>query len=274
MKLRTLLICAWMLCLAGAQVSAASGHGPSKRGVPAPIGPKIKVLLEKDVSSALLEARGSYKVIRKDSGSVLSSGSMGKRFVIHALQDGLRWGEEYPDVYQITLVPTTRASSIYVNGIQYKGIVSVFHVRNNHITIVNEVPIEEFLKSTLAVQFEESLPKEAMAALAIAARTEAYSRVLQGQSITRPWDISAQEAGYFGFGVTQRKNGVDEAVEWTRFMVLESTKQEGPAQNVRLAATQADDLAKKGFDAQKILTSTFPQTKIGATIKADEVAIR
>ena len=34
-------------------------------------------------------------------------------------------------------------------------------------------------------------------------------------------------------------------------MVLESLKQNGPAQNVKLGAAKADELAKKGFDAQK-----------------------
>jgi Stage II sporulation protein len=274
MKLPTFFVCGWMLILAGTSLSAAQVHGPSRHFVAPPAGPKIKVLLEKDTPSAFLEARGPYRVVRKDSGTVLSSGTVGKRFVVHALQDGLRWGEEYPDVYQISVLPLTRDACLFVNGIQYKGAVSIYHVRNSRITIVNEVAIEDYLKATLAVQYDEALTKEAMAALAIAARTEAYSKALQGASTTRPWDIAAHEADYYGLGVTQRKNGVDDAVDWTRYMVLESLKQQGPAQNVQLSSTKADELAKKGFDAQKILKTAFPHTKIGATISPDEVAVR
>jgi hypothetical protein len=274
MKLRMYLVCSWMLLASATPLFAAKVHGPVRAVCTHPVGPKIKVLLEKDVASAYLEAKGSYRVIRKDSGTVLSTGSVGKRFVAHALQDGLRWGEEYPDVYQICVIPTSSESLLYVNGIQYKGAISIYHVKENRITIVNEVSIESYLKSTLALQYEDVLLKEAMAALVIAARTEAYSRVLNAQSNTRPWDITASEANYYGCGVTQRENGVEEAVDWSRYMVLESLKHGGPLQNVRLDPEKADELAQKGLDAQKILKTAFPHTKIGATIEADEVAIR
>jgi hypothetical protein len=272
--LRQIVVCGWLLFSASIPLSAVQTHRPAKQVQNTPTGPIIRVLLEKDVASAFLEAKGPFRVVRRDGGSGLSSGGEGKRFVVHALQDGLRWGEEYPDVYQISVIPLEKETSFLVNGIQYKGAISIYHVRDNRITIVNEVPIEEYLKSTLAVQYEEPLSREAMAALAITARTEAYSKVIQNGRSARPWDIAAHEVCYCGFGVTQRHNGVEDAVDWTRYMVLESTKQKGPAENLRLVPDRADELAKQGCDAQKILKTLFPHTKIGATIDADEVAIR
>lgn len=270
MNIQKIVVCGWLLC--SAPIFALPMQGPTRyqREMTMP-GPRIRVLLEQDVNSAFLEAKGAFRVLRRDSGSALSSGSMGKRFVVHALQDGLRWGEEYPDVYQICLVPMTKESSFLVNGIQYKGAISIYHVQDNRITIVNEVSIEDYVKSALTVCYEEPLSKEAMAALAIATRTEAYSKVVQNARSARPWDIAAHETCYYGFGVTQRKNGVEEAVDWTRYMVLESVKQKGPAQNLRLSPDRVEELAKQGFDARKILTTLFPQTKIGATIDADTI---
>src|SRR6185503_3499411 len=64
-------------------------------------GPKVRILLAEDVISALIESKGAYKVVNRADGSILSSGSMSKRYGLHALQKGLRWGEEYPDIYQI-----------------------------------------------------------------------------------------------------------------------------------------------------------------------------
>lgn len=237
-----------------------------------PVGPKINVLVSKSASSAFLEVRGGYKVIRKDTGSTLSSGHLGKRFVAHALQDGLRWGEEYPDVYQISVQPTTPETLIYVDGKQYKGSVSIYHVRGNHITVVNEVPIEDYLKSTLALAYDKPLTQEAMHALTILARTEAYARALHGKSTSRPWDITAKEAHYYGYGVTQQNNGVDEAVEKTRYMVMEANR--APAQNISLLREKAEELAKTGFDAKRILQTSFPNHKLGITIPAEEVAIK
>lgn len=270
--MKKIIVCGWVLSSLSAPLFALPMPGPTRYvKETTPSGPRIRILLEKDVTSAFLEAKGSYSVLRRDSGSCLSSGSLGKRFVVHALQDGLRWGEEYPDVYQICLVPMTKESSFLVNGIQYKGAISIYHVRDNRITIVNEVAIEDYVKSSLTVRYEEPLSKEAMAAMAIATRTEAYSKVIQNTRSAKPWDIAAHEVCYYGFGVTQRNNGVEEAVDWTRYMVLESVKQKGLAQNLRLAPDRVEELAKQGFDARKILTTLCPQTKIGATIDTDVI---
>lgn len=272
MNIRTFLI-SGLLCMSStASLTAGKVHNPNRQAS-LPEGPKIKVMLAKDVASLLVEAKGSYCVVRKDTGSILSHGSTGKRFVMHALQDGLRWGEEYPDVYQVLLRPQSPETVFYVNGIQYKGSLAVYHVRDNRITLVNEVAIEDYIKSILAVRLENNMSKEAMEALAIAARTEAYARVVGGKGSLRPWDVIAEDVGYYGFGVTCQRNGTDEAVELTRYMVMESTKQEGPYQNPQLIPTKADELAKLGYDAQKILKTSFPHSKIGVTVNPDELAL-
>src|SRR5690625_2315260 len=128
--MRALFLCGLLLTL---PLGAALVRAPNTHTKSLPIGPKIRVLLEKDVNSAFLEVKGNYRVVRKDSGSTLSSVNMGKRYVVHALQDGLRWGEEYPDIYQISIIPTHPSALIYVDGIQYKGAVSIYHVRDNRI---------------------------------------------------------------------------------------------------------------------------------------------
>ncbi len=264
--MRALIVCGLLMA---APLGAAATSGSKMQSRPLPEGPKIRVLLEKDIPSALLEVRGGYQVIRRDSGAFLSSGTVGKRFVVHAISDGIRWGEEYPDVYQISILPTSPNTLVSINGIQYKGAISVFHVRDNKIAIVNEVPIEEYLKSTLTIKYEEDLHPEALSAMAIAARTEAYARVLQRNVSNRPWEITAKEAEYFGRGVTHRHNGIEDAVDGTRFVVLES-----PTQKVDLAPSKADELANLGLDARKILQASFPNQTLGITINSDEVALR
>lgn len=236
-------------------------------------GPKIRVLLEKNIYSALLEAKGEYAVLNKATGTVLSSGQMGKRFVVHALQEGLRWGEEYPEVFQISIVPRSPKTMLYVNGMQYKGAISVYHCKDKYIAIVNEVPIEDYVKATLSMEVEQKLSKEALAAIAIVARTEAFTK-LNENSTKKPWDVTAQEGNYFGFAVTQRQNNVEEAVDWTRFMVLEAASEGGTIQNLLLTPEKAQELADKGFDAKKILQSACPTAKLGVTELPRERVIR
>ncbi|MCH9626145.1 MAG: hypothetical protein S4CHLAM123_13380 [Chlamydiales bacterium] len=268
MKLRTLFVCGWLFTMSTASVFAKT---ETKQ---APEGPSIRVLLEKNASSAFLEAKGKFRVVQKDTNRTLSHGSAGKRFVVHALQDGLRWGEEYPDVYQIEIVPLTADTRLYVNGIQCKGSLSVYHVRDNKITIVNEVRVEDYLHSTLAIKHDHALSSEAMTALVIAARTDIYNKILANKRKSAPWDISADESGYCGYGVCFRENGIYKAVERSRFMVVESVKDSKPLKNLQMAPSKAEELAKMGYDAEKIIKKAFPYSKIGSTISADEVAIR
>ncbi|MBI3900518.1 MAG: hypothetical protein HY324_00040, partial [Chlamydiia bacterium] len=180
-------------------------------------------------------------------------------------------------VYQLSVIAGAPESSIFVNGIQCKGAVSIYHVKNNCITIVNELSIEDYLKCTLAANEGQemiNLPREAAAALTIAARTEVYRIALEGKKHSYPWDITAREANYYGVGITQRGNATEEAVNWTRYMVLESSKGTGPLESVKVIPAKATELANKGLDAQKILKTLYPQTRIGATINAEQVSIR
>lgn len=227
-------------------------------------GPRIKVLLEKNIYSALLEAKGEYAVINKATGELLSTGQTGKRFVTHALQEGLRWGEEYPDVFQFSVVPRSPTTMMYVNGMQYKGAISVYHCKDKKVAIVNEVSLEDYLKSTLTVDIERKFSKEALAAIVIAARTEAFAKIKTNTS-NKPWDITSQEGNYFGFAVTCQKKSVEEAIDWTRFMVLESGSEGGPIQNLNLSAEKAQELADRGFDAKKILQNACPSAKLSVT---------
>lgn len=277
MKMRTYLIIINCLVglLGGTLYAAPKVASPlSKKVSTIPAGPKIRILLEKNAHSALLEAKGEYAVINKSTGNLLSSGQVGKRFVVHALQHGLRWGEEYPDVYQISIIPQGSSTSFYINGIQYKGAISIYHAKDNKIMIVNEAPLEDYLKAKLALEIQEDLSKEALAALVIAARTEAFALVKANATSKRPWDLTAQEAKYFGYAVTHQKNAVDEAVDWTRFMVLESIKDGNPFARLLLSPEKAQELAEQGYDAKKILQSTYPSSKLSVTAAPKSAAVR
>lgn len=267
MKMRMFLL---LGMLSVASLAIAKTQTPS-----IPEGPRIRILLSKEMPDAMLEAKGGFKVIHNETGKVLSSGTT-KRFPVLAAEDGLRWGEAYPDVFALSLLPTNPNTSFYVNGIQYKGVISIYCNQENCVTVVNELPVEEFLKSNLSLKYPQPLSREAISALAILGRTEIAAKLAQRKESpkfsSKPWDVSAEEVNYYGYGVTLQKSGVEEAVNWTRFMVLESTKGGFPTQ-LELATEKAEELASMGYDAQKILLNTFPQTKFGVTIEPKQVSV-
>ncbi len=286
MKFNKPLVFALLLGFCTPELIAAKMMNPSKRHEQKiASGPKIRVLLEKETSSALLEVKGEYKVISGETHSLLSSGFTGKRFVIHGMKEGLRWGEEYPDIFQIVLLPQSENTTFFVDGIQYRGAMIVTQGPNYKISIVNEVPIEEFIKSTLSIAVNAHLSLEAMAALVITARTEAYYLATKGDPLSRLWDVDAKGCDYFGHAITFSKS-LDEAISSTRFMVMKksgsSSEQEIPfaarwsanKSQSELSLTGAEELALKGYDAKKILKTYFPQAKIVTTLQPSPTFLR
>jgi len=219
--------------------------------------PRIRVLLAKEAKGVLLEARGGYKILQRDGRKMLSHGTTGKRFVVHAISSGIRWGEEFPGIYAISIFPLDAKTSFYVDGLQYKGAIHVYCTKKGFIHVVNEVSIEDFVASTMSVKLTSPLSQEAINALAIAARTNAYSEVFYRTDASSLWDLLAKECGYLGMGVTMSKNGVDEAVLTTKHIVLEE-KGGMPTHAVNLSAGDAEKLALKGLDAKRILRSVLP----------------
>lgn len=266
MRLRNVFIYGLLaICPVTTSLDAAKLPQMSKNLSARPEGPKIRVLLEKDAKTTLIEARGKYSVIDQDTEEKLSSGSVGKRFIVHALRNGLRWGEEYPGSNRITIVPENSSTMMYVNGIQYKGAISVYHSQDNLVTVVNDIPLEDYLKSTLALNNLPSLTKEAAAACVIAARTNAFAHMKSYASSKRYWDVVGSEVGYYGYAVTAKNNALEDIIDLTRFIVLESQKGEGMLQEVAIAPEDAEQLAERGLDAKKILLATYPEGKIALT---------
>lgn len=250
--------------LATPMAYAAKMHTFAGKEEQIPIGPKIRVLLTKGTPTALIEAKGPYRVIDRERGEILSGGMVGKRYPMHGIQGGLRWGEEYPGVTHLTLVGTHADTTFFVNGFQYKGFLDLYLDRDHHLAVVNEVSIEDYVQSTVAVHISEELCREALAAYTIAARTEAYALSLIGKKSQKLWDVRARDVGYFGYGVTLQKNGVEQSIRDTRFMVLESAKGV-PVSGMRVAERKLEELAVSGLNAKQMLQNCYPHTQLGVT---------
>jgi stage II sporulation protein D len=177
----------------------------------------IKVLVGKQKSKILLEAKGSHAVYNPQNEYLLTTGSSTNRHVLTTSDSGLKWGELFPGTYQIRIVPNGSQSTVLVDGIEYRGVVEVWDFRGK-LYIVNEVDIERYLKSTMTAQFPSEMDEEVMDAIAIAARTNAYFLVSHKKEA--PWHVDAQEVGYQGYAVTLQNLHVDRAVNNTRHMVL------------------------------------------------------
>lgn len=183
-----------------------------------PMSPRnIQILLEKDASEVLLEVKGPYTLFNPHDGSQIGSGLLGKRFLIHELETGLKWGEEFAGIHQIYIQPRSPSTSIFINGIQYDGSVAVYGVSGT-VNVVNDIDIESYVKSILTTQFISPLEPEVMSSLAILARTNAYYHATKNPDSF--WHVSASETSYTGNGLVVQNSLVAQAVEKTRHLIL------------------------------------------------------
>jgi stage II sporulation protein D len=233
-----------------------------------PQSPKIKVLIVHDSEGIVLEVKGKYNIYDPYQKSLLAARFSGKGNYIQPLLRGLKWGEEFPGIYQILIVPDAPQITTVVDGIEYRGLMYVYDI-GGKISVVNEVDIEDYLSSVLALQLKGPLSEEAMAALAIIERTNA---LYQSTSRSNPfWHVKAQEVGYEGHAVTGRISGIDSALASTRYMVMSRSSSGSSSlapfptnlENKKDSAlANAEAMASKGSNAAEILSKMFPNTSI------------
>ncbi len=213
-------IIALALC-GGSLTTAWAGPGSTENTlekIAEPTAPRaIRILLERDATQALLEVKGPYFLFNPHDGTKVASGLLGKRFMAHTVESGLKWGEEFPGIFQLLVHPRSEETSIFVNGIQYSGSIAIYAV-GDRINVVNEIDIESYVKAHLAAQVSSPLESEVLSAMAILARTNAYYMALRHQDVY--WHIPASDAHYLGCALIGPNSAIEKAVDSTRHLIL------------------------------------------------------
>lgn len=253
--------------------------------------PTIKVLIVHDSQGVILEVKGKYKIFDPHTGDHISTRFTGKRRFIQAVRDGIKWGEEFPGVYQLMIVPDEAKTTTIVDGVEYRGPIFIYDIGGT-ISIVNQVYIEDYLSSILANRYQE-LPDELMAAAAISARSAAYYRVENPKS--QYWSVDGTKTGYQGIAAVNQGSDSEKAIKATRYMVMSRSspneehvsafpaewKQEGvptPSLNEyvvsQITLAEAKAMADRGDHAAQILGKAFPGVKIELIHYAPEQVLK
>lgn len=222
----------------------------------------IKVLVAQNKPGIVLEVRGKYKIYDPNTMEHISTRFMGKRKFLQPLSNGIKWGEEFPGIYQILIVADEPNSTTIVDGVEYAGNLYIYDVAGQ-ISVVNELAVEDYLDSLLSVKYDAPYPEEYLGAIAIASRTQAYDVI--GNPKTKYWDIDGTKIGFEGYAATQKQNGIDKALLTTRNMVMTLNDKPFDAswEAAKIKPLDAERLAKSGDSAAQILNKAFP----GMTLK-------
>lgn len=178
----------------------------------------MRILIRENVTGALIDVSGGYKVLNPENNKVLSSGFRGKRYYLQSNSVGLKWGEGYPGIHQIKIVPKDKSTTLLVDGIQYKGAVVVYNI-NSSIQIVNEVDVEDVLRASLSsILANTSYECATYDAIAIAARTNLYNTLLNSANIY--WDVKASDIDYLSHAAILSNPNIERSVQATKHLVL------------------------------------------------------
>ncbi|MGZ3733031.1 MAG: SpoIID/LytB domain-containing protein [Parachlamydiaceae bacterium] len=272
------LICT--MTLAGALCAQALNAGivdlvSSAFAVQTPVEPpEVRVLLVHDQPDVILEVKGNYKIYDPNTNERIAIGVGGKRRHIQALADGLRWGEEFPGVHQIAIVPENLATTIIVDGIEYQGAIYVYDVGGS-ISVVNKLDVEHYLNIVLPQRYPELVQEEVLAAVAITARTFNYSNLEKRKKAY--WDLDAQTEGYHGIALNKDSKAFEAALYKTRYIAMENAESAVFSASWRASTNdkryqgvtyssitlpEAEILARAGQNAMSILKKAFPDATL------------
>ena len=227
-----------------------------------PSDPTIKVLVLQDVEGALVEVKGSYNIYDPRTGKKLDSAFSSSTYYMHPTTDGIKWGVEFPGVFQVLIVPDSPTTTVLVHGIEYRGMVYAYQA-DGTIGFVNQVILDDYTNSCISSRSQGKLTHpEAISALAIALRTDALYKSQHGK--TKYWDVKASQVGYQGQAVVSLEKPYVDAFKMTSKMVLQNVQ---PISwfngKMELAPVQEiQSQASEGKDARSILNRFFPDNHI------------
>lgn len=225
--------------------------------------PMMRVLVLTQKPSLQVEVKGSHNVYDPYNGKKLDAAFLTSSYTMTPTSDGIEWGQEFPGVFQLLIVPDMKDGLVLVDGIQYAGAVAFYQVENR-LSVVNWVSLEDFTSSLLSTTMlpKEREHKEALAAFAIALRSLSYEQLMH--STHQFWDVRGDECGYRGRAIVRLDIPFQEAMRSTKNIILEpkegeSLSSQSIAQLLQaMSYTQAVDLAEGGKAARAILEKFIP----------------
>lgn len=237
----------------------------------APVDPTVGILIAHDVPGIVLEVKGKYRIYDPLTQAFISTRFVGKRKFIQAYSDGIKWGEEFPSLHQIQIVPEDPKTTTLVDGIEYSGVITVYDIGGT-ISIVNDIPSNEYLKAVLNPYYSD-MPEELAAAYVIAERTNTLYQLKNPPS--RYFTVSIDNVNYNGKAAAIRGEGFTPVILATRDMIitkdnapfaisLYTNKADSSAKPAlgNLSFDQALELANQGQHAAQILNKAFPGSSV------------
>ena len=177
----------------------------------------VRVAIIRDSREVVLAIHGAYRLRdMSTTGHVIARGLRLTESKVRLLDRGILIGLDVYPAKRLTIEPAKDAS-IIIDNRPFRGEVTLIRTPDNHITAVNSINVEDYIKGVLYHEVSHHWPMEALKAQAVAARTYAlYSLNPSGKDYDVTNDIYSQVYG----GRDSERYRTDLAVDRTRGQIL------------------------------------------------------
>lgn len=184
--------------------------------------PDIRVGLWSNQSSVLVSADTDFEIINSVTKEVLGNTKAKEKVAVSINDSGILINNKLTDAKRINVVVKSEAALHYIeiNKRWYRGDIEIYPTANQkrRITVVNTLPLEQYLYGVIAKEISPDWPIEAVKAQAVAARTYALTNFKK--HLEDGYDVCATSDCQVYGGKDSESPRVLRAVDETRGLII------------------------------------------------------
>jgi len=176
----------------------------------------VRVAIVRDSRELDLAIHGIYRLRDLSTGKVIAKGSYLPDSKVRLLERGILVGFDVYPAKRLIIEPA-RDASIIIDERPFRGQITLIRTPDNHITVVNDINVEDYIKGVLYHEVSHLWPMEALKAQAVAARTYALYSI---NPVGKPYDVTNDIYSQVYGGRDSERYRTDLAVDNTKGQVL------------------------------------------------------
>ena len=139
----------------------------------------IKIMIQSGLSETLLSVDGPYSVLDAQKKLIYSGQKLPPSRVL-ASKGALILGNQTFSANPLTIESAERG--VRVKGAHYRQAIEIWREADGRLMLINDIPMEDYLKGVLPSEVNPRWPMESLKAQAVASRTYALFKIIENQS--------------------------------------------------------------------------------------------
>jgi stage II sporulation protein D len=186
-------------------------------GVTLPQQAVIRVLIAENIKELTL-CSDTQVTFRNGNGDIIFSTDRGGRTIQLRPQEGAFRINDHDYPYSGIVAEASGDDNLRINGRRYRGKLKIEKGVGNGVSVINVVPLEEYLRSVVPMEMPPGWPAEALKAQAVVSRTYAVYQIEQNRN--REYDICATRFSQVYGGMAAEAENTNQAIFETKGKVL------------------------------------------------------